>query len=63
MPIKEALAEICSLRSGEKFSYRALAKKHGCSRTTLTRQHQGQAPPREETINSQRLMDPRDEAC
>ncbi|KAF1364983.1 hypothetical protein EJ07DRAFT_96726, partial [Lizonia empirigonia] len=30
------------------FSYRALAKKHGCSRTTLTRQHKGQAPPRED---------------
>ena len=60
--VKEALKEIDSLRPGEHFSYWGLAKKHGCSRTTLTRLHKGQATPQEEAINSQRLLHPRDEA-
>jgi hypothetical protein len=62
MPVKEALAELDDLRPGEQFSYRALAKKYSCSRTTLTRQHKGQAPPREDTSSSHRLLHPRDEA-
>ena len=62
MPVKEALAEIDSLRPGEQFSYRALAKKHSCSRSTLMRQHKGQAVPHEQKVEDQRLLHPRDEA-
>ena len=62
MPVKEALAELNSLRLGEHFSYRALAKKHGCSRATLSRQHRGEVTPQDKAINSQRLLHPHDEA-
>jgi predicted transcriptional regulator len=39
--IEAALAAIDSLELGEKFSYRQIANKYGCNRTTLARRHKG----------------------
>ena len=39
MSLEAALGEIAALKLGEKFSYRAIAKKHGVVRLTLTRRH------------------------
>ena len=61
MPLQEALAEIDRLKPGAKVSYQALAKKHGCCRSTLTRRHKNQVVPHTVKINSQRLLHPRDE--
>jgi hypothetical protein len=62
MPLQEALAEIDRLKPGEKLSYQALAKRHGCCRSTLTRQHRGQVVPHREEALQRRLLHPRDEA-
>lgn len=61
MPLQEALAEIDRLKPGAKVSYQALAQKHGCCRSTLTRQHKNQVVPHTVKINNQRLLHPRDE--
>ena len=61
MPVKEALAELRALKPGESFSYRALAKKYGCCRSTLTRQHKQEVASHEDKALSQRLIHPRDE--
>ncbi|KAF1922366.1 uncharacterized protein M421DRAFT_78497 [Didymella exigua CBS 183.55] len=39
MPLEEALAELDTLGPDNTLSYQALAKKHGCCRSTLTRCH------------------------
>jgi hypothetical protein len=39
--IEAALAAIESLQPGEQFSYRKIAAKYCCNRTTLARRHQG----------------------
>ncbi|KAF2627122.1 hypothetical protein BU25DRAFT_307888, partial [Macroventuria anomochaeta] len=59
--IKSALDEINKLPSGASFSYRALTKKHGCWRSTLTRQHKHQVVSHEQKSVNQRLLHPRDE--
>lgn len=41
-PIQEAIAEIESREPGDKFSYEAIAKKHGVARMTLMRRHRGE---------------------
>ena len=41
-PIQEAIAEIESREPGDKFSYQAIAKKHGVARMTLMRRHRGE---------------------
>lgn len=61
MPLEEALAELDSLKPGEHFSYQALAKKHGCVRSTLTRRHRGLNASRATKARRQRLLHPRDE--
>jgi hypothetical protein len=61
MPVKEALAELRALKPGESFSYRALAKKYGCCRSTLTRQHKQEVASHEDKALSQQLIHPRDE--
>ena len=40
--IQEAIAEIESREPGDKFSYQAIAKKHGVARMTLMRRHRGE---------------------
>jgi hypothetical protein len=40
-PIEAALAAIDALGPGEKFSYRQVAEKYGCSHVTLYRRHRG----------------------
>ncbi|EOA81764.1 uncharacterized protein SETTUDRAFT_24157 [Exserohilum turcica Et28A] len=40
--IQEAIAEIESRELGDKFSYQAIAKKHGVARMTLMRRHRGE---------------------
>ena len=61
MPLQDALAEIDRLKPGSKLSYQALAKKHGCCRSTLTRRHRGQMIPHQEEALQRRLLHPRDE--
>jgi transposase-like protein len=39
-PIQDAIEEIESCAPDTPYSYRALATKHGCSRSTLSRKHQ-----------------------
>lgn len=61
MPLREALAAADSLKPGEKFSYRSLAKKYGCTRSTLTRRLQGVHASREDDVIRRRLLHPRTE--
>ena len=61
MTLQSALAEIKRLKPGDSFSYRALAKKHSCSSTTLTEHHQGRRTSHAESQLHQRLLHPRDE--
>jgi hypothetical protein len=54
--IEAALVAIESLKPGEKFSYRQIAAKYQCNRTTLARRHQGvQASCRTKAENQQAL--------
>jgi hypothetical protein len=62
MTLEAALAEIKSLKQGESFSYRFLAKKHSVSRTTLAAHHQGQRTTRAGAHDQLRLLSQRDEA-
>ena len=62
MPLEEGLAELDSLRPREKFSYQALARKHGCCRLTLSRQHQGRVVSHKQKAEDQRILHPRDKA-
>ena len=40
-PIDLALAELASLKAGEKLNYTAVAKKYSVNRTTLSKRHRG----------------------
>ncbi|KAF2633128.1 hypothetical protein BU25DRAFT_321364, partial [Macroventuria anomochaeta] len=60
--LKAALAEIRSLKQGESFSYQFLAKKHGVSRTTLTKHHQGWRTTCTGAHDQRQLLSQRDEA-
>jgi hypothetical protein len=62
MSLQAALSYIDSLKSGESFSYRQLAKKYRISRTTLTNHHQRRRRTNEDAHKDQRLLHPRDEA-
>jgi hypothetical protein len=62
MPIKEALAELRALGPGGSLSYRALTRKHGCCRSTLTRQQKQLVASHDDKALSQRLIHPRDGA-
>jgi transposase len=61
-PIDEAIEEINSLRPGESFSYREIAKRYGVVHSTLTRRHQGQTVPRTTKILNTRKLNPQQEA-
>jgi hypothetical protein len=62
MTLEAALSYIRSLKQGESFSYRKVAKKYHISHTTLTEHHKGQRTTRAESHIHQRLLHPRDEA-
>jgi hypothetical protein len=54
--IEDAIAEIESLKQGEKFTYQAIADKYCINRCTLSRRHRGcQAPNETKYINQQAL--------
>jgi transposase-like protein len=40
-PIEAALTFLQSLKPGEPLNYSAVAKKYGCDRSTLLKQHRG----------------------
>ena len=48
MTMEEALAELDALDPDEDFQYKELAKKHGVSRSALSRNHRGVNASREE---------------
>jgi hypothetical protein len=56
--INAAIAEIESRKPGEQFSYRKIAEKYQCSRTTLARRHQGLANPRSTMAQNQQALLP-----
>ena len=62
MSVKEAVAEGRATRHRDDFSYTKLADKHGVTRSTLTRQLNGECASKEDQALSQRLMHPSDEA-
>jgi hypothetical protein len=59
--IEAALAAIESLKPGEKFSYRQIAAKYCCDRTTLARRHQGLAGSRNTMAENQQSLHPQQE--
>lgn len=59
--IDKAIEDIKSHKSGEQWSYRGIAKKHGVARETLRRLHQEISLPREEYKNQQRKINPQQE--
>jgi hypothetical protein len=61
MLLEEALVELATLKEKEPFSYTALAAKHGCCRTTLSRRHQGVYASNEVKSQHQLVLHPRDE--
>ena len=62
MTLDAALSYIQSLKEGESFSYRQLAKKYSISRTTLSTHHQGLRKTVKDAHDNQRLLHPREEA-
>ena len=62
MLLKEAFADLDTLRPGDHFSYQALAQKHGCCLTTLSRRDRGVCASNEVKSEHQLLLDPRIEA-
>lgn len=61
MFIKEAAAEGRATRHCDDFQYTELAEKHGVTRSTLTRQLNGECASKEDQALKQRLMHPHDE--
>jgi hypothetical protein len=59
--IEAALAAIDSLEPGEKFSYRQIASKYGCNRTTLARRHEGVTVSCSDKAQNQRALHPQQE--
>ncbi|KAF1954869.1 hypothetical protein CC80DRAFT_448593, partial [Byssothecium circinans] len=59
--INAAIEEINSLESGETFSYKEIAKKHGVVRSTLTRRHQAITVPHTSKIANQQKITPQQE--
>lgn len=62
MSLEEALAELRAADPNKPISYTALAKKHGVTRSTLTRRHQGKSTSCEAKASTQRLLTPHQEA-
>jgi hypothetical protein len=60
-PIEDALAEIESLRSIDSICYTNVAKKHGVSRSTLTRKHQATTLSNASKSINQRKLDDQQE--
>jgi uncharacterized protein YerC len=54
--IEAALAEIESLKPGEKDNYTKISKKHGIDRSTLSRHHRGVQGSREDQYENQRIL-------
>lgn len=54
--IEAAIAEIESLKPGEKINYTKTAKEYGISRSTLSRRHRGIQHTRAEQYNNQRIL-------
>ena len=54
--IEAAIAEIESLKPGEKINYTKTARKYGISRSTLSRRHRGVQHTRAEQYNDQRTL-------
>jgi hypothetical protein len=59
---KEAVAEGRANHHCDGFQYTKIAKTHGVTRSTLTRQLNGECASKEDQALKQRLMHPRDEA-
>ena len=62
MSVKEAVAEGRATRHSDNFQYTKLAEKYGVTRSTITRQLNGECASKETQALKQRLMHPRDEA-
>ena len=60
-PIDDALADLVSLQPGEELSYRKVARKHGVSRSTLTRRYQASKQPHALKIINQQKLTPEQE--
>ena len=61
-PIQEATEYIESRESGDKFSYRQVAKIFGVDRTTLSRRHRGAQRPRDtQAAEDRRNLNPQQE--
>jgi hypothetical protein len=61
-PIQKAIGDIELREEGASFSYREVAKRWGCNRTTLLQRHQGLQRPREEEVRQhQQLLNPQQE--
>ena len=55
-PIDLALAELASLKAGEKLNYTAVAKKYSANRTTLSKRHRGLQQSRDIQYENQSLL-------
>ena len=54
--IEAALADIESLKPGEKLNYAKIAKKHGVNRVTLSKRHRGIQRSRQDQYENQRIF-------
>lgn len=61
MTLESALKEINNLKPGQHFTYRDLAKRHCCCRTTLSRNHKGKNASHAIKAKAQLLLNERDE--
>jgi hypothetical protein len=60
-PILAAIEDIESREPGASFSYRAMSKKHGCSRATLQRKHAGTTRDHAEDAQQRQNLSPEQE--
>ena len=60
-PIEKAIEYLESLNPGDEFSYRKVAKRFGCNRTTLSRRHRGTQHARAEEMQERQLLNPQQE--
>jgi hypothetical protein len=61
MTLESALKAINILKPGQHLTYRDLAKRHCCCRTTLSRNHKGKNAPHAIRAKAQLLVNERDE--
>jgi hypothetical protein len=60
--VDDAIAFIQTLKPGESFTYRVVARKYGCSHQVLSCRHKSISVPRNVQISEQYMLNPQQES-